>query len=259
MPSALLAGTARQRGRSAGGMTLLPAMKMRLASPPALVDLSAIPGLCRASPSAPADVTIGAMTRACGCRRLAGDRRDAFRHLPCSRAVIGDPAGAHRGTIGGSLANTDPAADYPAGVLGLGATIVTDRREIAGRRLLHRPVRDGARAGRDHHVGPFPGSGPGRLREVQEPGVALCPRRRVRRQDRRAASASAVTGAGPSAFRAPEIEEALSARFAPEALASVSVDPAGLNSDMHADSEYRAHLIVAMARRAVSAALAGAA
>jgi carbon-monoxide dehydrogenase medium subunit len=252
---ALLASVEESRPLS-GGMTLLPAMKMRLAQPAALVDLSAIPGLAGIIVG-DGIVTIGAMTRHADVA-ASPEIAATIPALAVLAGGIGDPQVRHRGTIGGSLANADPAADYPAGVLGLGATIVTDRREIPADRFftglfatalaegelitaVRFPVPDVAgyakfksQASRFAIVGVF----------VSKTGGGV----RV-----------AVTGAGPKAFRSPEIEEALSTQFAPEALASVSVDPAGFNSDIHADSEYRAHLIVAMARRAVSAALAGAA
>lgn len=252
---ALLADVEDSRPLS-GGMTLLPTMKMRLAQPAAIVDLAAIPGLAGIGVSN-GFVTIGAMTRhadVAASPEIAG----AIPALAVLAGGIGDPQVRHRGTIGGSLANADPAADYPAGVLGLDATIVTDRREIPADRFftglfqtalasdeiitaVRFPVPDVAgyakfksQASRFAIVGVFVAKSGDRVRV-------------------------AVTGAGPNAFRSAEIEEALSLRFAPEVLASVSVDPAGLNADIHADSEYRAHLIVAMARRAVSAALAGAA
>jgi carbon-monoxide dehydrogenase medium subunit len=251
---ALLAGVEESRPLS-GGMTLLPAMKMRLAQPAAIVDLSAIPGLAAIAVGG-GSVTIGAMTRHADVA-ASPEVAAAIPALAALAGGIGDPQVRHRGTIGGSLANADPAADYPAGVLGLGATIVTDRREIPADQFftglfatalapdeiitaVRFPVPDVAgyakfksQASRFALVGVFVSKSGGSVRV-------------------------GVTGAGPKAFRSPEIEEALSKRFAPEALASVSVDPAGLNSDIHADSEYRAHLIVAMARRAVAAALAGA-
>ena len=251
----LLASIGESRPLS-GGMTLLPAMKMRLAAPAALVDLGAIPGLAGIVVGRGA-VTIGAMTRHVDVA-ASPDVAAAIPALAVLAGGIGDPQVRHRGTIGGSVANADPGADYPAAVVGLDATILTDRREIPADGFftglfetalapdeiitaVRFPVPDMAgyakfksQASRFAIVGVF----------VSKTGDGV----RV-----------AVTGAGPRVFRSGEIEEALSARFSPEVLASVSVDPAGLNSDMHADSEYRAHLVVAMARRAVAAALAGAA
>ncbi len=249
----LLGGLDESRPLS-GGMTLLPTMKQRLSAPAALVDLSAIPGLAGIAVG-DGTVMIGAMTRHADVA-ASSPLAAAIPALTWLAASIGDPQVRHRGTIGGSLANADPAADYPAGAVGLGATIVTDRREIAADLFftglfrtalapdeiiiaVRFPVPEAAgyakfksQASRFALVGVF----------VARSGGAV----RV-----------AVTGAGPKVFRSKEIESALSANFTPAALASVSVDPFGLNSDMHADSEYRAHLIVAMARRAVASALGG--
>jgi len=250
---ALLGADAEAKPLS-GGMTLLPTMKQRLASPTALIDLSGIAGLAGISVGA-GTVTIGAMTRhatVAASAEIAG----AIPALSALAAGIGDPQVRHRGTIGGSVANSDPAADYPAGVLGLGATIVTDRREIAADTFflgmfqtalapdeiitaVRFPVPDAAgyakfksQASRFALTGVF----------VARFGATV----RV-----------AVTGAGPHVFRSRELEEVLAADFSPGALAAVSVDAAGLNSDFHADAEYRAHLIVAMAKRAVASALGG--
>jgi carbon-monoxide dehydrogenase medium subunit len=250
---ALLAGLEDSRLLS-GGMTLLPAMKQRLSAPAALIDLAAIPGLAGITVDG-GTVTIGAMTRhadVAASAEVAGTV-PALAHLAGS---IGDPQVRHRGTIGGSLANADPAADYPAGIVGLGATIVTDRREIAADQFFTGLFQTALAA--DEIV-----------TAVRFPVPELAGYAKFKAQASRfavvgvfvARSAGAVrvgvTGAGPKAFRPREIEEVLSANFTPEALASVSVDPSGLNTDMHADNEYRAHLVVAMARRAVASAIAG--
>ncbi len=237
-----------------GGMTLLPTMKQRLATPSALIDLSGIPDMAGIAITGSA-VTIGAMTRHVDVASSA-PLKAVLPALPVLASLIGDPQVRHRGTIGGSIANADPAADYPAAVVGLGATIITDRREIAADDFftglfqtalapdelvtaIRFPIPDKAgyakfksQASRFALVGVF----------VARFGDTV----RV-----------AVTGAGPSVFRAKDIEGVLAADFSARALLPVSVAPSGLNSDMHADSEYRAHLVVVMARRAVEAALAG--
>ena len=249
----LLSGLADARP-IAGGMTLLPTMKQRLAAPAALVDLSAIDGLSAIVVSG-GTVTIGAMTPHATVAPSA-EVQAAIPALAALAGGIGDPQVRHRGTIGGSIANADPAADYPAAVLGLGATIVTDRREIPAEAFfkglfetalaadeiitaVRFPVPDAAgyakfrsQASRFAIVGAF----------VARTGGSV----RV-----------AITGAGPKVFRVPAIEDVLAADFSAAALASVSIDPAGLNNDMHADREYRAHLVVALTRRAVAKALAG--
>ena len=150
--------------------------------------------------------------------RDSGARRARRRHRRS--------AGAHRGTIGGSIANNDPAADYPAAVLGLGATILTDRRKIPADGFFTGLFETALAPGEIITAVRFPVPDHRRIREVQEPGVALRHRRRVRRRKPAMGVRVAVTGAGPRVFRSGEIEEALSARFSPEVLASVSVDPA---------------------------------
>jgi aerobic carbon-monoxide dehydrogenase medium subunit len=233
-------------------MTLLPTMKMRLASPTAVVDLAALPGLTTMAVSG-SDVTIGAMTTHAKVAASA-EIKAAIPALAMLAGLIGDPQVRHRGTIGGSIANADPSADYPAAAVGLGATIITDRREIAADSFfmgmfqtalepdeiivaVRLPIPDAAgyakfrsQASRFALVGAF----------VARFGNTV----RV-----------AITGAGPMVFRSRDIEDALAANFSPEALARISIAPSGLNSDIHADSEYRAHLVVVMARRAVGQAL----
>ncbi len=252
---ALLAASEDARAIS-GGMTLLPTMKMRLAQPAALVDLSGIDGLAGIT-VAGGTVTIGAMTRHAHVAASA-EVGAAIPALAALAAGIGDPQVRHRGTIGGSIANADPAADYPAAVLGLGATVVTDRREIAAGDFFTGLFQTALASDEIVTAVRFPIPDMAGYAKFRNPasryaivGVLVA---------RTGAGVTvAVTGAGPSAFRSREVEEALAADFSPDALAAVSVDPAGLNSDIHADAEYRAHLIVAMARRAVVSALAGAA
>ena len=132
-------------------MTLIPTMKQRLASPAALIDLGGIAELSGIRREGDA-IVIGAMTRHADVA-TSDVVKSAIPALAKLAGGIGDPAVRNRGTIGGSLANNDPAADYPAGALALGATIVTNKREIARRRLFQGPVRDGARSGRAHHRG----------------------------------------------------------------------------------------------------------
>jgi len=253
--AALLAGVEDSRPIS-GGMTLLPTMKMRLAQPAALVDLSAIPGMAGISIEG-GTVTIGAMTRHVDVASSAAVR-SAIPALAALAGGIGDPQVRHRGTIGGSIANADPAADYPAAVLGLGATVVTDRREIAGGGFFLGLFQTALDADEIVTAVRFPVPAMAGYAKFKNPAsrFAIVGVFVAKAGDR---VTVAVTGAGPHAFRSREVEEALTADFSPASLAAVSVDPAGLNSDIHADPEYRAHLIVAMARRAVASALAGAA
>lgn len=235
----------------AGGMTLLPTIKLRLAKPPALVDLGRLDEL-RGIEVAGGTVTIKAMTRHADVARSQAVAK-AIPALVTLAGGIGDVQVRHRGTIGGSVANNDPAADYPAGCLGLGATIVTSRREIAAddffRALfttalepdeiitaIRFPVPEKAAyikfknpASRYAIVGAFVSKGPQGIRV-------------------------AITGAGDSGvFRVTEMEHALARDFSPKAIEGVTVDPGSMMSDIHASSEYRAHLVGVMARRAVGA------
>jgi aerobic carbon-monoxide dehydrogenase medium subunit len=250
---ALLAGDGESRPLS-GGMTLLPTMKQRLASPTAIIDLGALPGLSGISVGGGA-VTIGAMTTHAEVASSAAVKA-AIPGLATLAGLIGDPQVRHRGTIGGSIANADPAADYPAGVLGLGATIVTDRREIAAGDFFQAMFQTALEPGEIVVAVRFPipdAAGYAKFKS-QASRFAL-----VGAFVARTGSAVrvAITGAGPVVFRCSDIEDALKADFSPQALARISIAPSGLNSDIHADSEYRAHMVVVMARRAVEQAVSG--
>ena len=240
----------------AGGMTLLPTMKMRLAQPASLVDLSAIAGMAGIT-VASGTVTVGAMTRHADVAASA-EVKAAIPALAVLAGGIGDPQVRHRGTIGGSIANADPAADYPAAVLGLGATVVTDRREIPAGDFFLGLFQTALKPDEIITAVRFPIPDMAGYAKFKNPASRFAIVGVIVAKTGDAVTV-AVTGAGPHAFRSREVEEALAADFSPAALAAVSVDPAGLNSDIHADPEYRAHLIVAMARRAVASALAGAA
>jgi aerobic carbon-monoxide dehydrogenase medium subunit len=233
----------------AGGMTLLPTMKQRLAAPSDLIDLADIPGLTGITRDGD-ELIIGAMTRHADV--AASDIvKQAIPALASLAEGIGDPAVRHSGTIGGSVANSDPAADYPAGVLALDATIDTTERRIAAADFftglfetalqpteiitaVRFRIPDRAR----YLKFPHPASG------YAVVGVFVArfgPTVRV-----------AITGAGPHAFRVPEMEEALAQNFSPEAIASVKVPPSELMGDVHCSAQYRAHVIGVFARRAVS-------
>ncbi len=236
----------------AGGQSLVQAMKLRLTSPSDLIDLGTIKDLTGIKASGGA-VEIGAMTRHAEVAHSA-DVKKAIPSLAAMAAIIGDRQVRHMGTIGGSLANSDPAADYPAAVLALNATITTNKRKIAADQFFK-----------------------GLYETALEPGELItsvsfqAPKRGAYMKFRNPASRFAmvgvyvadfggnvrvgVTGAGPSAFRQTEMEKALSSKFAPESVASIKVKPDGLNNDLHASPEYRAHLITVMAKRAVEAAL----
>jgi carbon-monoxide dehydrogenase medium subunit len=235
----------------AGGQSLLPTMRLRLAQPSQLVDVTRIAALKNIAVDANT-VTIGAAV----CHADVADHAELRRVSPGLAdlaAHIGDRQVRALGTIGGSLANNDPADCYPAAALALDATIVTDRRRIA--------------AG-DFFVGMYETAlAPDELIVAVEFPV---PERAAYEKFRNPAShfalvgvfvakfASgvrvAVTGAASSVFRVTDLENALSADFTPDAARAVTVPPDDLNTDMHASADYRAHLIPVLAARAVTKA-----
>ncbi len=238
----------------AGGMTLIPAMKTRLAAPSDVVDLTHIAELKGIKVSGKT-VTIGATTTHF---EVANDEklRKACPALAELASHIGDPAVRHRGTIGGSIANNDPAADYPSAMLALGATIVTNKRELPADKffkgLFETALKDDevitavtfavpAKAG--YAKFPNPAS------RYAMTGVFVAKGKDGVR--------AAVTGAGDDGvFRSKEIEAALAKKFEASALEGLSVPSKNLMSDIHASAEYRANLVVVMAKRAVAAASA---
>ena len=234
----------------AGGMTLLPTMKMRLARPSDLVDLSGIDELNGISADGDA-IVIGAMTRHADVA-TSEVVREAIPALADLANQIGDAQVRNRGTIGGSLANSDPAADYPAAVLGLGATIRTDRREIAADDYFQ-GMFDTA-LGEDELIVSISFPKPKRAAYAKFPNPAS----RYAVTGVMVAETGdgirvAVTGAGACAFRATAFEEALGGSFTANAVADLSVAADDLNSDLHASAEYRAHLVTVVAKRAVQA------
>ena len=233
----------------AGGMTLLPTMKMRLASPSDLVDLSNIEGLADISDSGDA-IEIGAMV--CHAEVAASDVvRAAIPALSDLADSIGDAQVRNRGTIGGSVANSDPASDYPAAVLGLNAVVKTDRREISAddyfKALFETALEPGeivisVRFAKPKRAAYSKFPNPASRYAVV--GVMVA--------DTAEGIRVAVTGAAGCAYRATAMEDALSKDLSAGALEGIAVDAADLLSDLHASAEYRAHLVGVMARRAVS-------
>ncbi|ATR20286.1 Carbon monoxide oxygenase (cytochrome b-561) medium subunit [Roseomonas mucosa] len=231
-----------------GGQTLLPALKHRLNRPSSLVDLTGIAemkGIRREGDT----LVVGALSRHADIQD-SDVVRQAIPALARMAGHLGDTQVRNRGTIGGSLANNDPAADYPAAALALGARFVTDRREIGADEFfqgmfttalepdelvvaLRFPVPEKAGyakmrnpASRYVLTGVFVAKGPAGVRVV-------------------------VNGAGPGVFRQAEMEAALAAGWSPEAVAGIRQPPDDLLSDIHGGAEYRAHLVTVMARRAV--------
>lgn len=234
----------------AGGMTLLPTMKMRLAQPSDLVDLSKIAGLADIKDDGGA-IEIGAMVR--HAEVAASDVvQKAIPALADLAGRIGDAQVRNRGTIGGSVANSDPAADYPAAVLGLNAVVRTDGREIGADDFFRGLFETALKPGEIILAVRFPK--PKRAAYAKFPNPAS----RYAVVGVMVAETAdgirvAVTGAGACAFRATAMEDALAGKFSAAALDDIKIDAADLNSDLHASAAYRAHLVGVMARRAVSA------
>jgi len=235
------------------GQTLLPTMKLRLAGPPQIVDMTLIEGLSGIEMSG-RSLNIGAMTRHYEVNSSPVVQQ-AAPVIAKLAGMIGDPAVRHRGTIGGSVANNDPNADYPAACLGMGATIITNKRRIKADEFFT-----------------------GMFSTVLEPAEIVTkvsfpiPKKAAYQKFRNQASRFAlvgvfvskrgseirvaVTGAGSNGvFRVPSFEEALKKRFSPKSLEGMSIPATGMNSDIHGSAEYRAHLVGVLARRAVAEAI----
>jgi carbon-monoxide dehydrogenase medium subunit len=236
----------------AGGHTLLPTMKMRLAAPANLIDLGQIAELRGIERSA-VSIAIGAMTKHAEVAN-SSEVREAIPALAELAELIGDPHVRNRGTIGGSIANNDPSADYPAACLALDATIVTNKRKITADEFFQGIFTTALEEGEIITRITFPIPLQAAYVKFRNPasryalvGVFVATQAHETRV--------AVTGAGADGvFRVPEMEQALRQRFTIEALDGIAVPSAGMNSDIHADAAYRAHLVGVMARRAVQAA-----
>ncbi len=237
----------------AGGQTLLPAMKLRLASPSDIIDLEevrkSLSGVTREGDS----IVVGALTRH-GEIATAEVLKRAIPALAGMAGVVGDPAVRARGTMGGAVANNDPAADYPAACLALGATIQTNKRAIAADDYFLGMFETALQEGEIITKLSFPIPEKAGYEKFRNPAsrYALVGVFVAKRAD---GVRVTVTGAGASGvFRAKPFEEALSRAFSESAIAGVTIASEGLNSDIHADAAYRAHLIGVIARRAVKAA-----
>jgi len=233
----------------AGGQSLLPAMKLGLAGPSDLIDLSLLPGTQGIAADG-GSLRIGAMTPHAAVAASA----EVLKHIPslaCLAAGIGDPAVRSRGTIGGSLAQNDPAACWPAAALGLGATLHTDRREIAADDFFLGLYETALQPGELITAVSFPVPQRAAYVKFKQPAsrFALVG---VFVSEGPQGVRVAVTGAGPCVFRARELEAALAKGFNAKALDGLSISAEGLNSDMHGSAAYRAHLVGVLARRAVA-------
>ncbi len=234
-----------------GGQTLLPALKHRLNRPTSLVDLSGIAelkGIKREGDK----LVIGALAKHVEVA-TSPEVKAAIPALAQMASTIGDTQVRNRGTIGGSVANNDPAADYPSAVLGLNATIVTDKRRIAADDFFQGMFTTALEPGELLVAIEFP--------IPEKAGYA-----KMRNPASRYVMAGAfvaktgggvrvaINGAGPGVFRQAEMEQALAANWSPDAVAGVKQPADGLNSDIHGSAEYRAHLVTVMAKRAIAAA-----
>jgi aerobic carbon-monoxide dehydrogenase medium subunit len=236
----------------AGGQTLIPTMKMRLARPSELIDISGIAELSFIRVNGNM-VTIGAGTK----HHDVAASSEIVHSIPALADLaesIGDPAVRNMGTLGGSLANNDPAADYPAAALALAASIKTIRRTIAADDFFTGMFSTALEDGEIITGVSFP--------IPERAGYAKFPNPASRYALAGVFVAKtgdgvrvAVTGAGPRVFRLPAMEAELTKNFSPDAAAGVTVAAGDLNSDIHASAEYRAHLVRVMAARAVKTAL----
>lgn len=236
----------------AGGMTLIPTLRQRLAQPSLLVDIAGIEEL-RVLRVTGSSLSVGAMATHAAVEESA-EVRWALPALAKLAAQIGDPQVRNRGSLGGSIANNDPAADYPAAALGLGATIVTDRRRIAADAFFTGMFETLLEHGELVLTVEFPIPERTGYAKLRQPAsryalvgvlVARLP----------AGVRVAVTGAGPCVFRHPAMEQALEEKFAPESLVHVVIGEDTLISDMHGSASYRAEMIRVLAQRAVATAM----
>ncbi|MCB2038574.1 MAG: FAD binding domain-containing protein [Ottowia sp.] len=237
----------------AGGQTLLASMKLRLASPEQLVDLGAVKELAGIRKDGNS-LIVGAMTR----HADVAESQEVQAAIPALAALaggIGDKQVRAMGTIGGSLANNDPAADYPAAALALGATIVTTEREIPADDYFQGLFATALEEGELITAVRFPIPQRAAYMKFRQP-ASLFALIGVFVAQTDGGVRVAVTGGGNGVFRHAALEQALGKSFTPEAASGVSTDAGELNGDLHGSAEYRAHLVGVMAQRAVAKALA---
>ena len=235
----------------AGGQTYLPTLKQRLAQPSDLIDLGGIAEL-KGIKEEGGGITIGAMTRHADVAHSELVKR-VIPALAALAELIGDPAVRNRGTIGGSISNNDPAADYPGAVLALNATIRTNKREIAADAFFTAMFETAL--ARDEIVTAvhFPKADKAAYEKFPNPASRYSMAGVFVARSGNGVRVG-VTGAGPTAFRWIDAENALAGNFSPAALDGLTLAADGLNADLHASAEYRANLVKVMAKRAVAAA-----
>ena len=235
----------------AGGHTLIPVMKQRLASPSDVIDLGKIKELIGIEASADT-LTIKAATTHYDVAQSAAAQKaiPALAHLA---SLIGDPAVRHRGTIGGSIANNDPAADYPAAVLAMGATIETNKRSIAADDFFKGLFATALQEGEIITAVSFPIPAKAGYAKFPHPASRFALAGVFVAKTKSGEVRVAVTGASQSGImRVPAMEAALKANWSAAALDNVAIPTDGLLNDLHGSSDYRAHLIKVMAQRALA-------
>jgi len=233
----------------AGGMTLLPAIKLRLAAYSDIINIKRIKGLSGIKVSSKS-IKIGAITT----HAEVASSQEVGKSIPSLAVLadgIGDPQVRNRGTIGGSIANNDPAADYPSACLALNATIHTNKRKIPADKFFKGMFETDLKKGELIESVEFEVPEKSAYAKYPNPasryaivGTFVAKFKKETRV--------AITGAGSCVFRSKEIESALSSNFSPSAIDNVNISSKGLNTDIHASAEYRAHIIKVMTRKAIS-------
>lgn len=237
----------------AGGQTLLPVMKQRLASPSDVIDLGKIKELIGVEASGDT-LTIKAATPHHDVATSEAAKK-AIPALAYLASLIGDPAVRYRGTIGGSIANNDPAADYPAALLALGATVKTNKRSISAEDFFKGLFTTALEDGEIITAVSFPVPAKAGYAKMRHPASRFALTAVFVAQAKSGEIRVAATGASQSGvMRVPAIEAALKANWSPSALDNVSIPASGLLADIHGTAEYRANLVKVMAQRAVAAA-----
>lgn len=253
--AASLLGSLEDAKVLAGGQTLIATLKLRLAQPSDLIDLGGISELNGIRVEG-GNLIIGALSK----HAEVANSAEVQQHIPALATLahsIGDRQVRAVGTLGGSIANNDPAADYPAGVLALGATVVTTQRELAADDFFTGLYETALNPDELITAVRFPIPQRAAYAKFPNPASRFALVGVFVAQAADGSVRVAVTGAGPGVFRVAEMEAALNSQFAPDALYGIRVDADELNSDLHADAAYRAHLVGVMAKRAVTAASAG--
>ena len=237
----------------AGGHTLLPVMKQRLARPSDVIDLAKIPALIGVSVAGDALVIKAATTY-----YDIMTSKDAAKAIPAIvhlTSVLGDPAVRYRGTIGGSIANNDPAADFPAALVALDATVKTNKRSIKAGDFFKGLFTTALEDGEIITEVSFPIPAKAAYEKMRHPASRFALTGVFVAKTKSGDVRVAATGASESGvMRVPDIEKALKANWSAGAIDSVKISPKGLMADIHGTSEYRANLVKVMAQRAVAAA-----